>query len=83
MAARGFFSVAFSGGSLPKLVAPGLLAADLSPPIAWDKWLVFFSDERLVSLDDPESNYRAVHVRDNWKKRKILYFPFLNAVARA
>ncbi len=53
-AARGIFTVAMSGGSLPKLIAPGLLAANID----WSSWRVFFADERCVPLDHPDSNYR-------------------------
>lgn len=56
---RGSFVVAFSGGSLPALVAPRLL--ELRDAIQWSKWEVFFADERYVALDDKESNYQACH----------------------
>jgi len=48
------FTVAVSGGSLPKL-----LSADLrsNPNVDFSKWHIFFSDERCVPLDSPESNY--------------------------
>lgn len=49
------FKIAVSGGSLPKLLAsPDLLA---SSDIHWDKWEIFFADERAVPLTHPDSNY--------------------------
>lgn len=53
--ARGQFSVALSGGSLPNNLVP---LANV-PGIQWDKWEVFFADERIVPLDNSESNYDA------------------------
>ncbi|CAG8469221.1 30218_t:CDS:2 [Gigaspora margarita] len=51
---RDRFTVGISGGSLPKL-----LGADLKhrKDIKWDKWEVFFCDERIVPLDHEDSNY--------------------------
>lgn len=51
---RGRFAVALSGGSTPKAIYE-LLAekADLD----WSKVWLFWSDERAVSPDDPNSNY--------------------------
>ncbi|KAL8291683.1 hypothetical protein RQP46_001941 [Phenoliferia psychrophenolica] len=53
---RGRFCCALSGGSMPKILAEGLLNDDR---LRWDKWEVFFVDERLVPLDDPESTFKA------------------------
>ena len=53
---HGFFSVGFSGGSLPKIVCSGLLALQID----FSKWRVFFCDERYVPLADADSNYAAV-----------------------
>ena len=50
------FTVAISGGSLPKLLAAGLLAI---PDVDYSNWRVFFSDERVVPLDDADSNFKA------------------------
>lgn len=52
---RGQFTIALSGGSLPNNLKP-LSEVD---GIQWDKWQVFFADERIVPLDHPESNYNA------------------------
>lgn len=59
IAERGMFSVAVSGGSLPKLLAAGL--ADETLPL--DKWTVFLADERIVPLDHADSNYRLIRER--------------------
>lgn len=55
IAARGQFTIALSGGSLPNQLVP---LRDV-PGIQWDKWQVFFADERIVPLDHAESNYAA------------------------
>ncbi|WWC71623.1 6-phosphogluconolactonase [Kwoniella pini CBS 10737] len=52
---RGVFTIALSGGSLPNNLKP---LVDVKE-IQWDKWQVFFADERIVPLDHPESNYSA------------------------
>ena len=59
VAARGVFRVALSGGSTPKGLF-SLLANDdaLRSAIAWDQAEFFWSDERHVPPDHPESNYR-------------------------
>ena len=54
---HGRFTVALSGGSTPKHLYT-LLASDVVPSIAWDKIFFFFSDERHVPPDHPDSNYR-------------------------
>ncbi|KAJ7356011.1 hypothetical protein OS493_027407 [Desmophyllum pertusum] len=53
---HGFFTVGFSGGSLPKIVCPGLLSLQID----FSKWRVFFCDERYVPISHPDSNYQAV-----------------------
>ncbi|KAH7883917.1 hypothetical protein F5I97DRAFT_1969191 [Phlebopus sp. FC_14] len=50
---KGRFSVALSGGSLPKQLN-GLIN---NPAVKWDKWQVFYADERVVPLDHPDSNH--------------------------
>lgn len=57
---HGSFKVAVSGGSLPKTLAAALLAPATAGPadaVKWDKWEIFFADERVVPLDHADSNY--------------------------
>ena len=55
VAAHGSFVIALSGGSLPSFLLP--LLDD--PSVAWDRWTVFFVDERLVPAGHPDSNRAA------------------------
>lgn len=48
------FKIAISGGLLIKILHQGLLARD---EIEWDKWDIYFADERLVPFDSMDSNY--------------------------
>lgn len=57
VASRGRFTVALSGGSLPKLLCPPLAAEPLKSQVFWPAWHVLWADERCVPLTDPESNY--------------------------
>jgi len=50
---KGRFTVALSGGSLPSL----LTALIDHPAAKWDKWQVFYADERAVPLDHADSNH--------------------------
>jgi len=50
---KGRFTIALSGGSLPKQLK-GLIGHE---GIKWDKWQVFYADERVVPLDHPDSNH--------------------------
>jgi len=52
---RGGFKLAISGGSLPATLAKHLVGESR---IVWDKWEVFFADERIVPLDHEDSNFR-------------------------
>ena len=60
--ARGLFTVVLSGGSTPETLY-SLLADDpqLYSAVAWEKVHFFFSDERHVPPDHPDSNYGMVH----------------------
>jgi len=56
---RGVFTVAFSGGSLPEIVAKGLTTDENKKKIDFSKWVVVFADERCVPADHADSNYKA------------------------
>lgn len=62
IARHGAFKVGVSGGSLPKTLAQGLLAPSSGPndEVKWDKWEIFFADERAVPLDHEDSNYKLL-----------------------
>ncbi|KAK6204303.1 glucose-6-phosphate 1-dehydrogenase [Scheffersomyces amazonensis] len=49
------FKIAISGGSLIKILNQGLLPRQES--IEWDKWDIYFADERLVPFESKDSNY--------------------------
>ncbi|KAI0082221.1 6-phosphogluconolactonase [Panus rudis PR-1116 ss-1] len=51
---KGRFTVAVSGGSLPQQLN-GLIGKH---GVKWDKWQVFYADERVVPLDHEDSNHR-------------------------
>jgi 6-phosphogluconolactonase len=57
-AARGVCRVALAGGETPRPIYAALAAS--ARAIAWDHVEIFFSDERAVPPDDPQSNYRMV-----------------------
>ena len=55
------FKVAVSGGSLPKTMAKALLDQDDEEgKVVFSKWEIFFADERAVTLDHEDSNYKSV-----------------------
>lgn len=52
------FKIALSGGSLGKVLKKCLIEnKEIGELIEWDKWEVWFSDERLVPLDHEDSNF--------------------------
>jgi len=57
---HGVFRVGVSGGSLPKVLAKALLEVEDERKARFDKWEVFFADERAVPLDHDDSNYKLV-----------------------
>ncbi|TBU49714.1 6-phosphogluconolactonase [Dichomitus squalens] len=60
---KGRFTVALSGGSLPKQLA----ALINHSGVKWDKWHVFYADERAVPLDHEDSNH-GLAVRELFSK---------------
>lgn len=48
------FKIGISGGSLLNVLHQGLLKRN---DIKWDKWDIYFADERLVPFDSQESNF--------------------------
>src|SRR5258708_2846772 len=54
---RGRFTIALSGGSTPKNLYT-LIAANAGSSLPWAQMFCFWGDERMVPLDDPDSNYR-------------------------
>jgi 6-phosphogluconolactonase len=59
--ARGTFTVALSGGSLPSLLADldkACNGADADP--MYSCWHIVLADERCVPSDDPENNLKAI-----------------------
>ncbi|MFN3926968.1 MAG: 6-phosphogluconolactonase [Pseudanabaenaceae cyanobacterium] len=53
-------AIALAGGNTPKPLYQALAQADTD----WQKWHIFFGDERFVPHSDPQSNYRMV--REAW-----------------
>lgn len=57
MAASGRFRVALSGGTTPKGLYAALASPDLCTKLAWPHLVFYFSDERCVPPDHPDSNF--------------------------
>jgi len=57
--ARGRFTVALSGGSTPRGLYSLLATGKFN--VAWDSTFFFWSDERHVPPDDPQSNFRMAN----------------------
>jgi 6-phosphogluconolactonase len=58
VAARGRFTVAFSGGSTPRALFQLLAREPFRAQPAWDRLEVFWGDERCVAPTHQDSNYR-------------------------
>ncbi|KAK1394109.1 putative 6-phosphogluconolactonase [Heracleum sosnowskyi] len=54
------FTVVLSGGTLIYTMRK-LVEKPNADCIDWSKWFVFWLDERVVSLDDPDSNYKLAY----------------------
>lgn len=55
-----FYTMALSGGTTPEYIYR-YLSDNYSRRISWDKLLVFWGDERCVSPEESESNYRMAY----------------------
>lgn len=55
---RHFFSVALSGGSTPIAIFRLIASSPEREKIDWTRVFLFWSDERAVAKDDPQSNYK-------------------------
>jgi 6-phosphogluconolactonase len=63
IADTGRFSVVLAGGSTPRRLYERLVDTPFRAQIAWDKVEFFWGDERAVSPQHPDSNYRMACVR--------------------
>ncbi len=59
---RGRFSVALAGGSTPEKLYRLLASPPFAGQIDWARVEVYWSDERCVPPDDPQSNYRMARL---------------------
>lgn len=57
---RGFFSLVVAGGNTPRGLYALLAEPQISDLLDWAKIFIFWSDERCVPSDHPESNFRMV-----------------------
>ena len=57
-AQRGQFTIALSGGSTPRGLYQLLASPAFAGRLDWDRWHIFWSDERCVPPDHQDSNYR-------------------------
>lgn len=55
---EGPFRIALSGGSTPHRLFEIMATPEIAEQFPWDRAQFFFGDERHVSYDDPDSNYR-------------------------
>lgn len=58
---RGQFTVALAGGSTPRGLYSLLASDDYRKKIDWTRVFFFFGDERFVSADDDDSNFRMAN----------------------
>ena len=58
VAEKGYFSIALSGGSTPKLLFQLLAQPPYVNNIPWKKMIIAFGDERFVPATSEESNYK-------------------------
>ena len=61
IAQKDFFTVALSGGSTPKILYQLLADEPFRTQVPWSSTHFYWSDERHVPPDHPDSNYRMAH----------------------
>jgi 6-phosphogluconolactonase len=61
LASRDIFSLALSGGSTPKKLYSLLAAPPWREAFSWNRIHFFWSDERCVPPENPESNYKLAY----------------------
>ena len=59
--AKGFFTIALSGGSSPAKLYSLLSSSKYSGKLNWGKTYIFWSDERFVDRYDDDSNYKMAY----------------------
>jgi 6-phosphogluconolactonase len=57
IASHGIYRIALSGGRTPKLLYETLVSEEWRDRMQWELWDVYWSDERAVAPDHPESNF--------------------------
>ena len=57
LSTQGRFTIALSGGSTPRRLYQVLASPPYDEEIAWDRWHIFWGDERCVPPDHQDSNY--------------------------
>lgn len=62
IADHNYFAVALSGGSTPKAIYQGLVQSPNHSSVDWSRVFLFWSDERCVPKDHPDSNYHMAMV---------------------
>ena len=67
VAARGRFTVAFSGGSTPRALFQLLAKDPFRAQVTWDRLEIFWGDERSVPPTHQDSNYRMAKEGGAWK----------------
>ncbi len=57
-ATRGFFTLVLAGGNTPRRLYEILAKPPIAEQIDWQRFFVFWGDERFVPYNHPDSNYR-------------------------
>jgi 6-phosphogluconolactonase len=61
VAAKGYFTIALSGGKTPELLYAILSQPPFKENIPWKNIIIIFGDERFVSASSDESNYKMAN----------------------